>query len=41
VDPTEIFSLVQLRGWMWMKHKVTNVNCSYSNWYFFFLIDLP
>jgi len=40
LDNAEIFSLAQLRGWMWMKHKVTKVNFSYSDYYFCPLIWL-
>ena len=32
VDPDEIFTLVQLQVWSWMKRKVIDFTFTYSNW---------
>ena len=32
VDSVEIFSLVQIRGWHWLKHKVKRAQFTYSDW---------
>jgi len=32
VDAEKILTLVQLSTCAWMKHKIPNVNFSYSNW---------
>jgi len=34
VDDEEIFSLAQLKGWLWLKYKWTRISFSYSDWYF-------
>jgi len=34
VDSEEIFSLAQVIAWVWMKHKISSVKFSYSDWYF-------
>ena len=34
VDAVEIFSLVQLKGWLWIKHKLSRITLSYSDWHF-------
>jgi len=33
VDHEEIFSLAQLKGWLWLKHKSSGTSFSYSDWY--------
>jgi len=34
VDHEEIFSLAHLKGWLWLKHKMTGTTFSYSDLYF-------
>jgi len=34
VDVVEVFSLAQLKVWSWVKHKMSRMRFSYSNWYF-------
>jgi len=34
VDAVEIFSLAQLKGWLWIKHKLSKITFSYSDWHF-------
>jgi len=31
VDVVEIFSLAQLKGWLWIKHKLSRITLSYSD----------
>jgi len=31
VDAVEIFSLAQLKGWLWIKHKLSKITFSYSD----------
>ncbi len=31
-DADEIFTLAQVQSWAWMKHKIRNVNFSFSDW---------
>jgi len=33
VNVEEIFCMVQLNAWLWIKHKRINVAFSYSDWY--------
>ena len=32
VDPEEIFTLIHLNAWAWMKYKVPHVHFSYNDW---------
>jgi len=32
VDPTEVFAIGQVMAWVWMKHKISSVKFSYSDW---------
>jgi len=32
VDAVEIFSLAQLKGWLWAKNKMKRTTFSYSDW---------
>ena len=34
VDADEIFSLTQLKGWLWVKYKMKRTTFSYSDWNF-------
>jgi len=34
VDYEEIFCSTQLKGWLWLKYKVTGTSFSYSDWHF-------
>jgi len=34
VDHEEVCSLAQLKGWLWLKHKLSGTSFSYSDWYF-------
>jgi len=40
VDPEEIFGLVQLSMWSWLKHKMPNVNFSHNGWCLCFYLCL-
>jgi len=33
VDNEEIFSLAELKGWLWLKYKGMRNSFSYSDWY--------
>lgn len=34
MDVDEIFTLAQLKDWLWMKHKVMRITFSYLDWHF-------
>ena len=34
VDANETFSLAQLKGWLWAKHKMKRTRVSYSDWHY-------
>jgi len=34
MDAEEIFSLAQLKGWLWLRYKLKRTSFSFSDWHF-------